>query len=111
MNNMWVLFGWRKVTKEFVKRMDPDLPFYYSTSAHCRFYIGELPDVNTKSTNPPSPKHLTLYELLQTNKRVTFAVHQSASIHAIFHNFAIDLPPPPGTYNQVLHEHSYTNQE
>ena len=85
--------------------MDPDLPFYYSTSAHSRFYIGELPDFNTKSTNPPR------YELLGTNERVTFAVCQSASIRAKFHNLAIDLPPPPGTYNQVLHEHSYSNQE
>ena len=94
-----------------MKRMDPDLPFYYSTSAHSRFYIGELPDFNTKSTNPPRPKRLPRYELLGTNERVTFAVRQSASIRAKFHNLAIDLPPPPGTYNQVLHEHSYSNQE
>ena len=32
-----VLFGdtgWRKVTEEFVKRMDPELPLYYHTSSN-----------------------------------------------------------------------------
>ena len=41
--------------------MDPDLIFYYSTSAHSHFYIGELPDFNTKSTNPPRLKRLPRY--------------------------------------------------
>ena len=93
--------------------MDPDLPFYYSTSAHSRFYIGKLPDFDTKSTNPPRPKHLPRYELLGTNERVTFVVCQSASIYTKFHNLVINLPLPPGTYNQVFHEHSYaySNQE
>ena len=43
-----VLYGWRRVTHEFVKRIDPDLPFYYYTSAHSRFYEGEMPDFESK---------------------------------------------------------------
>ena len=56
-----------------VKRIDPDLPFYYSMSAHGCFYIVEMPDFNSKS----SPTRLPRYELLGANNRVTFAVHHS----------------------------------
>ena len=37
------MFGWRKSCEELIKRMDPDLPYYYHTSTHNRFYEGELP--------------------------------------------------------------------
>ena len=59
-----------------MKRIDPDLPFYYSTSAHSSFFVGEMIDFNTKPTNPSRPKHIQRYELLgANNNRVTFAVH------------------------------------
>ena len=102
-----VLFGWRKVTYEFAKRMDPDLPFYYHTSTHHRFYEGEMPDFNTKPKKTPQPRRTPRYELLRADSRVTFAVRNSGSIHAMFHNAPVELPPPPGTYNQLHHEHTY----
>jgi len=33
-----VKFNVRKVYGEFTKRLDPELPFYYYTSAHSRYY-------------------------------------------------------------------------
>ena len=39
-----VQLEFRKMSMEFMKRMDPDLPFYYFTSAHDRFHEGPLPD-------------------------------------------------------------------
>lgn len=38
-----VKFGIRKVHGEFVKRVDPDLPFYYHTSTHTCYFEGPLP--------------------------------------------------------------------
>ena len=101
-----VLFGWRKVTAEFMKRLDPDLPFYYYTSAHSRFYEGEMPDFSvpsskTKQDRPPRR------ELLGSAQRVTLAVRGSSSIRATFHNIPVDLPPPPSATNLGLAEHSY----
>ena len=37
---------WRKVCAEITKRQDPDLPYFYHTSAHDRFYEGERPSFN-----------------------------------------------------------------
>ena len=46
-----VRFGFRKACVEFKKkRLDPDLPFYYHTSSHSRFYEGPLPDFNVSNT-------------------------------------------------------------
>ena len=39
-------YNWRKVCLEFSKRLDPELPFYYYTSSHDRFYEGERPNFN-----------------------------------------------------------------
>ena len=44
-----VKFGIRKVFAEFVKRVDPDLPFYYHTSTHTRYYEGPIPDFDKAS--------------------------------------------------------------
>ena len=33
-----VQYEWRNICEEFYKRMDPQLPYYYHTSAHDRFY-------------------------------------------------------------------------
>ena len=37
---------------EFRRRLDPDLPFYYYTFAHERFYEGELPTFAEKPARP-----------------------------------------------------------
>ena len=39
-----VKYGIHKVYAEFIKRADPDLPFYYHTSCHTRYHQGPLPD-------------------------------------------------------------------
>ena len=44
-----VQYGFRNVTLEFVKRLNPDLPFYYHTSSHTRYSEGPLPDFNQAS--------------------------------------------------------------
>ena len=90
------------------KRIDPDLPFYYSTSAHGHFYMGEKPDFNSKPSNLPRPKRLPRYELLGAKNRVDC---HSVSTQAKFHNLAIDLPPPPGKYNHLLNEYLYSTQK
>lgn len=104
---MQVLFGWRKVTLEFMKRLDPDLPFYYYTSAHNRFYEGDLPDFSLPAARPRRPRRPPQRELLGANQRVSLAVRGAGSIRATFHNVPVDLPPPPGLRSQFLAEHSY----
>ena len=39
-----VKYGIRKIYAEFIKRADPDLPFYYHTSGHTHYHEGPLPD-------------------------------------------------------------------
>ena len=43
-----VKYNWRKVCNEFMKRLDPSLPFYYHTSTHDRFYEGDRPSFDEK---------------------------------------------------------------
>ena len=83
-----VFYGWRKVTNEFLKRMDPDLPFYYHTSTHTRFYEGVMPTFDTNPSKRPQKKRIPRYELLWTNNRVTMAVR---SARAQFHNVPLEL--------------------
>ena len=45
-----VWYGWRKVYLVFMKHNDPELPFYYHTSTHTRFYGTEMPDFNYMRT-------------------------------------------------------------
>ena len=95
------------MTYEFLKRMDPDLPFYYHTSSHNRFYEGLMPDFSTKPRRDKQQKRVQRYELLGADNRVTFAVCKTGSIRATFHNAPVDLPPPPNMYNPLTYEHTY----
>ena len=57
-----VKLGFRKVTLEMEKRLDPDLPFYYHTSAHTRFCEGTLSAFNeayTRSKRTPATNGAT----------------------------------------------------
>ena len=92
---------------EFLKRLDPDLPFYYYTSAHSRFYEGNLPDFNVSTSHPRQPRRPPQRELLGANQRISFTVRGAGSIRATFHNVPVDLSPPPASETQVLSEHSY----
>ena len=44
--------GFRKVCMEFNKRLNPDLPYFYHTSAHTRFTEGAQPSFNAPSLKP-----------------------------------------------------------
>lgn len=104
-----VWYGWRKICAEFVKRNDPELPFYYYTSAHTRFYEEDMPDFNQPPKKQRELRRPPRRELLSMNagSRVTFPVRGSESIRARFHNVPVNLPPPPGSKYEVLDEHSY----
>lgn len=104
-----VLYGWRKVTFEFTKRLDPDLPFYYHTSTHSRFYERDMPDFSLPAHNPRKTRRPPRRELLGNVERVNFAVRGAPSIRTEFHNVPIDLPPLPRTANQFLSEHAYAS--
>ena len=71
---MQVYYGWRKATEEFIKRMDPDLPFYYRTSGHSRYYTDLMPDFSAKPTKQKKPTRIPRYELLGASNRITLAV-------------------------------------
>ena len=105
------MFGWRKATEELTKRLDPNLPFYYHTSTHRRFYEGQLPDFS-EAPIKPRQQHPSRRELLAGNigSRVTLAQHGATSIRTQYHNVPVELPPPPGaTLPQHLSEHSYSS--
>ena len=108
---MQVYYGWRKVTEEFVKRMDPELPFYYHTSSKCRFYEGLMPDFSQKPVNKKT-KRLPRFEMLGDNSsRITMSLRGNTSIRTKFHNAPLNLPPPPGVSNTVLYEHCYARNK
>lgn len=106
-----VYYGWRKVTEEFIKRIDPQLPFYYHTSSKCRFYEGLMPDFSVIPAKKKT-KRLPRFEMLGNNSsRVTMSVRGDTSIRTKFHNAPISLPPPPGTSNTFIYEHSYASNK
>ena len=101
--------GFRKVCIEFTKRLDPDLPFYYHTSSHSRFYEGPLPDFNEtsnkakrKSRRVPRREQPAAFAI----RRATMPVRGSTAVRTQFHNVPIELPPPPSGPVHVF-EHSY----
>lgn len=86
-------FAWRKVCLEFEKRMDPDLPYYYFTSSHDRFYEGPRP-----SFNDPSKKKKTRLprgEQVQSlsSGRATLPVRGTLTIRPKFHKCPVSIPP------------------
>ena len=87
--------------------MDPDLPFYYHTSTHTRFYEGVMPAFDAKPSKKSQEKRIPRYELLGTNDRVTMAVRGASSVRTNFYNAPLEFPPPPGIRNLFIYEHSY----
>ena len=91
-----VKVGFRKACSEFTKRMDPDLPFFYHTSSHTRFYEGPLPDFSEapkqqKKKRVPRREQPTAF----APRCATMPVRGSLAVRAKFHNVPIELPPPP----------------
>lgn len=92
---------------ELSKRLDKDLPFYYHTSTHHRFFEGERPDFS-KPPAKPHTQRVAQRELMTSNVggRASLVKRGASSIRTQFHNVPVELPPPP---NVLPHEadHSY----
>jgi len=120
-----VKFNLRKVYGEFTKRLDPDLPFYYYTSAHSRYtihiftcsfmtpctfryYEGNLPCFGTASSKPPVKKRVPRREQPSAfaPRRATMPVRGSLAVRPNFHNLPLELPPLPGEPVHMI-DHSY----
>ena len=102
-----VMFSWRKACVELTKRLDPQLPFYYHTSTHHRFFEGDLPDFSVPS-NKQRKEHVARRELMTSRigGRVSMAQHGASSIRTQYHNVPVDLPPPPNISAHLI-DHSY----
>lgn len=109
-----VLRNMMKICLEFSKRIDVDLPFFYYTSTHDRFYEGERPsfDKYIKPTTS-NPRHQRVRTREQPGNlaigRATLIKTGAKSIRREYHNLPLDLPPAPGaSLEQVISiEHSY----
>ena len=104
-----VKYGFRKACFEFTKRLDPDLPFYYHTSSHTRFYEGPLPDFNEqrkqnrrKFRRAPRQEQPAAFSL----RRATMPVRGSLGVRPQFHNKPLELPPITTDKIHVV-DHSY----
>ena len=102
-------FAWRKVCLEFEKRINPDLPFYYFTSAHDRFYEGPRPSFNepSKKKNKRLPRGEQVQSL--TSGRATLPVRGTLTIRPKFHKHPVSIPPPSTTPVHTA-EHSYSQK-
>ena len=76
-----------------MKRMDPDLPFYYHMSSHNRFYEDELPAFDdVPASGKRKEKRAPYRELLgHLERRVSLPVQGSLSVRATFHNLPVEL--------------------
>ena len=104
-----VKFGFRKICAEFNKRLDPNLPFYYHTSTHTRYYEGPLPEFSepgkkTSRKNKRVPRREQPAAFAP--RRATMPVRGSLSVRPQFHNLPLELPPLPSGPIHVF-EHSY----
>lgn len=108
-----VKYGFRKICAEFFKRIDPDLPYYYHTSTHTRYYEGPLPDFS-EPVRKSRRKHKRVPRREQpaafVPRRATMPVRGSISLRPQFHNLPLDLPPPPSGSIHVF-EHSYSSKK
>ena len=102
-----VQFAWRKVCLEFQKRTSPDLPFYYYTSAHDRFYEGTHPSFNepTKKKKKRLPRGEQVHSL--STGRATLPVRGTLTVRPKFHKHPVNIPPPSDVPVHVA-DHSYT---
>lgn len=104
-----VKYDFRKICLEFTKRLDPDLPFYYYTSTHSRYYEGPLPTFDIisqkkrrKNKRAPRREQPAAF----APRRATMPVRGSLAVRPQFHNVPVELPPPPSCPVHIG-EHSY----
>ena len=106
------MFGWRKACTEFSKRLDPELPFYYHTSHHQRFYEGEMLDFS----HPVKKKQrrVARRELVTDGigGRLSMVQRGAGSIRTQYYNVPVELPPPPcdSSHHNIVNDHSYARQ-
>lgn len=89
-------FAWRKVCLEFQKRIDDDLPFYYFTSSHDRFFEGTRPSFN-KPPKKATSRRLPRTEQAHTSfvsGRATLPVRGTLTVRPKFHKKPVSVPPP-----------------
>ena len=105
-----VQFSWRKVCVEFRKRLGVDLPFYYYTSAHDRFYEGPCPSFNEPSQTKQKQKRVPRGEQNTSlaSGRATLPVWGTLTVRPMFHKKPVSIPPPNTSINS--HEHSYARK-
>ena len=106
-----VLYSWRRSCIEFSKRIDPNLPFYYFTSSHDRFYEGARPSFSIPSSKPPSVQRFRRREMLtgQAPGRTSLPAAGSKSTRLTFYNVPINIPPPPSQESHIT-DHTYTHR-
>lgn len=104
-----VQYAWRRSCIEFSKRIDPNLPFYYFTSAHDRFYEAPRPSFSLPSHNQPSVQRVRRSEMLtgQAAGRTTLPAAGSRSVRLTYHNVAVSMPPAPQQQSHIT-DHTYT---
>ena len=102
---------WRKCCIEFSKRLDPDLGFYYFSSAHDRFFEGDRPNFDEKHTRSRRPKRLRRREQPSHLMfgRATLPERGARSTRMTFHNLPLPIPPPLESTKQHVFEHSYAH--
>lgn len=100
--------AWRKVCIEFEKRIDDNLPFYYFTSSHDRFYEGKRPSFDKPSEKKKQSRlprseqaHASLY-----SGRATLPIRNTLTIRPQFHKAPVHVPPPSSSQIHTV-EHSY----
>ena len=102
---------WKKICIEFEKRTQVNLPFYYFTAAHDRFYEGERPAFDKKQTKQREmlrvPQRETQYSSALTVGRITLPSRGEQSKRLQFHSGPISLPTPPAlqTHDYYIDKH------
>ena len=100
--------GIHKFVGKFSKQADPELPFYYHTSSHTRYYEGPHPDFDKASERKTKEKCVSRREQPSAfaPQCATMPVRGSLSVRPTFHNVPLELLPPPNGPVFVF-EHSY----
>ena len=109
-----VMLEWRKVCNEFSKRIYPELPFYYYTATHDRFYECDRDSFDVSKPSKSNPRNQRVKAQEQpgnlTIGRATFIrPGPKSTIRREFHMRSIEIAPPPSsTIEQIIAtEHSY----
>ena len=87
-----------KILNEFVKRIDPDCPFYYWTGCHTRFQDFPLPSFNEPSRN--GTERLNRVMLSRRDDPGIFVANRASlpqrgqlTVRVNFHRAPVELPP------------------